>query len=332
MSLWYRTGTISITNGTSALTGVGTAWVANVSPGMMVVYDRQIIGEVQSVNSNTSITLATAYAGTTISGGAYAIANLGAVRDGLIAAVNDALAAFQAEQDGPLSGRFGDGTLAEPGLAFLADLNTGFRRPAADQIGMVTGGVQRALLSSAAMQVDVPVTGTAVQSSATDTTAGRLMKVGAFGLGIADSIPAPASIDTLTATGFYRYATGVTGAPSSAGIVLHMARLSSSGASGFMQVAFGVSSQIFVRHLTDTVGPVWSAWTEVTTALNVGAHYAALAAGAVGSHLVLTNTSGSAIAQGATVAGSALTPSQSGTWMALSSVAAASSTVFRRVS
>ncbi|WP_439526172.1 hypothetical protein [Roseovarius mucosus] len=149
MSLWYRTGTISITNGTSALTGVGTAWVANVSPGMMVVYDRQIIGEVQSVNSNTSITLATAYAGTTISGGAYAIANLGAVRDGLIAAVNDALAAFQAEQDGPLSGRFGDGTLAEPGMAFLADLNTGFRRPAADQIGMVTGGVQRALLSSA---------------------------------------------------------------------------------------------------------------------------------------------------------------------------------------
>ncbi|MAN98206.1 hypothetical protein [uncultured Roseovarius sp.] len=151
MSLWYRTGTINLTNGSTALTGTGTAWVANVSPGMMVVYDRQIIGEVQSVNSNTSITLAVAYAGTTISGGAYAIANLGAVRDGLIAAVNDALAVFQAAQDGPLSGRFGDGTLSEPGLAFLADLNTGFRRPAADQIGMVTGGVQRALLSSAGL-------------------------------------------------------------------------------------------------------------------------------------------------------------------------------------
>lgn len=151
MSLWYRTGTINLSNGSTALTGTGTAWVANVSPGMMVVYDRQIIGEVAAVVSDTSITLATAYAGTTISGGAYAIANLGAVRDGLISAVNGALAVFQAAQDGALSGRFADGTLAEPGLAFLSDINTGFRRPAADQIGMVTGGVQRALLSSAGL-------------------------------------------------------------------------------------------------------------------------------------------------------------------------------------
>lgn len=210
MSLWYRTGTINLTNGSTALTGTGTAWVANVSPGMMVVYDRQIIGEVAAVVSDTSIALATAYAGTTISAGDYAIANLGAVRDGLISAVNDALAVFQAAQDGALSGRFGDGTLAEPGLAFLADLNTGFRRPAADQIGMVTGGVQRALLSSAAFNLSVPITGSAVQSSPTDTTAGRVLTVGAFGLGgVAPSVDGSANaLDNLPlANGLWRVPT-----------------------------------------------------------------------------------------------------------------------------
>nr|WP_296429720.1 hypothetical protein [Roseovarius sp. BRH_c41] len=151
MSIWYRTGTISITSGSAALTGSGTAWLANAAPGMMVVRNGVIVGEVLTVNSNTSITLAVAYTGTTISGGSYAIANLGAVRAGLIAAFNDVMSVFAAAQAGPLSGRFGDGTLAEPGMAFLADLNTGFRRPAADQIGMVTGGVQRALLSSAGL-------------------------------------------------------------------------------------------------------------------------------------------------------------------------------------
>ncbi|WP_297772652.1 ubiquitin-activating E1 FCCH domain-containing protein [uncultured Roseovarius sp.] len=99
MGIWYRAGTISVTNGTADLTGSGTAWVANVSPGMMVVYNREIIGEVQAVNSDTSITLAIAYAGMTISGGEYAIANLGGVRTGLTAAVQKALDALNDAQD-----------------------------------------------------------------------------------------------------------------------------------------------------------------------------------------------------------------------------------------
>tara|TARA_R100000789_G_scaffold28740_2_gene32170 strand:- start:346 stop:1386 length:1041 start_codon:yes stop_codon:yes gene_type:complete len=160
MSAWYRAGTISVPNGSTTLTGSGTAFVANVSAGMMVVANNQIIGEVAAVVSNTQITLAVAYAGTTLSGANYAIANLGAVRNSLITAVQDLTALVEAAQDGALSGRFGDGTLAEPGMAFLADLNTGFRRPASDQIGMVTGGVQRALLSSTALTLAVPIAGT----------------------------------------------------------------------------------------------------------------------------------------------------------------------------
>lgn len=331
MSLWYRTGTINLTNGSTALTGTGTAWVANVSPGMMVVYDRQIIGEVQSVNSNTSITLATAYAGTTITGGAYAIANLGAVRDGLISAVNDALAAFQAEQDGALSGRFGDGTLSEPGIAFLADINTGFRRPADDQIGMVTGGVQRALLSSAALNLAVPITGSAVQSSPTDATAGRVLLNAAHGLGAA--IPtAVTDLNDAMLNGWHGYGSTATNRPfTQGGAVLVI----SSTAARTMQIAYEHNTgKMAARFISDTApsSGAWQPWVEITTASNIGAQIGALASGAVGTHLILTNNSGATVAQGATVAGSNLTPTQSGTWRALASVANAATTTFRRVS
>ncbi|WP_297772649.1 hypothetical protein [uncultured Roseovarius sp.] len=170
MGLWYRTGTISVTNGTADLTGSGTAWVANAAPGMMVVHDREIIGEVQAVNSNTSITLASAYVGTTISDAEYAIANLGAVRDGLIEAVQEVVTVLGAAQDGALAGRFDDGTLSEPGLAFADDIDTGFYRPGANRI-------------AATKVLEAPSFGGAgVQSSNGDLAVGRVMLTGAGGI------------------------------------------------------------------------------------------------------------------------------------------------------
>jgi len=108
-----------------------------------------------------------------------------------------------------------------------------------------------------------------VQSSPTDTTTGRVLLNRAHGLGETSAAPNPASLDTVTAIGFYRYTSSSTGAPSSAGVVLHMTRLASANASGFLQIAFGIGSQVFVRHLTNTVGPEWSAWTEIFTKANI---------------------------------------------------------------
>ena len=108
---------------------------------------------------------------------------------------------------------FTDGSAAAPSIVFTDDADTGFFRIGANQIGMTTGGTQRVGLSNTAMQVDVPINGTAVQSNATDTTANRLMAVGAFGLGAAN----PPTITDFTAAlqpGFYDYAeNSATGAP-----------------------------------------------------------------------------------------------------------------------
>lgn len=69
----YTTGTISITTATATVTGSGTSWLANASAGEYIR-----IGEdlylIQSVDSNTSITLSSTYIGVTISGKTYGIA------------------------------------------------------------------------------------------------------------------------------------------------------------------------------------------------------------------------------------------------------------------
>lgn len=103
------------------------------------------------------------------------------------------------------------GTAAAPALAFPGDADTGIYRSAANTLGLSAGGTARALLSSSAFQIDVPVTGTAVQSSVTDTTAGRLALVGAFGLGQTGLLSALGDVNsTSTATGWWYYNSGTT--------------------------------------------------------------------------------------------------------------------------
>lgn len=59
----YSTGTISASRGSTAVTGAGTAWLANAEPGMFLFastddgYTDTLVGTVLSVNSDTSLTL-----------------------------------------------------------------------------------------------------------------------------------------------------------------------------------------------------------------------------------------------------------------------------------
>jgi hypothetical protein len=105
-------------------------------------------------------------------------------------------------------------------LRFAADTDTGMRRPAANQIGLVTAGVQRAVLSTTALQVDVPVTGTAVQTGSHDATPGRLARSfatgGLFGWGVAQGGSlgrAIADANAATTTGLYATGAATTNLP-----------------------------------------------------------------------------------------------------------------------
>ena len=166
-----------------------------------------------------------------------------------------------------------NGTAAAPSLAWLSDPDTGFYRAGANQLGIAVGGVMRALLSGSAFQLNVPMTGTAVQSTPDDKTAGKLMPVGAFGLGAADT-PGITNFTQEIAPGFYRYyeqsAINAPGSGSSYGGYVFVNRLDGSG--GTLFLAFRATATIGNRKAwlgirTSSTGTV--TWTPLYIGGNV---------------------------------------------------------------
>jgi hypothetical protein len=121
--------------------------------------------------------------------------------------------------------------------------------------------------------VNTSLTGTAVTQNATDTTAGRLTKVGDFGLGQIGnlSLSSGDSLDALRILGFFRYQAATTGRPpaSSSGVVLHLVRLGGDGVGAHTQFATGVGSDQYIRSMVDSSGN-WSPWNLIYTSGNTG--------------------------------------------------------------
>jgi hypothetical protein len=168
------------------------------------------------------------------------------------------------------SGTFNVGAVATPSIAFTGDPNTGFYWVGADQIGMATNAVRRVLLSTTAMQIDLPITGTAVQSSAVDTTAGRMMAVGAFGLGAIGSVPLLAALDATTIPdGDARYDATTTGTYPAGVTAANLGTVSmfrATATSGFMVLQPANSNLMYVRRLATT----WQAWQQCLTVPDAG--------------------------------------------------------------
>ena len=76
---WYKTGTINVTKNSNIVTGVGTKWInqlSGVSAGRMLILQtsKQIeIYEIESVQSDTQLTLSDSYSGETLKGLKYKI-------------------------------------------------------------------------------------------------------------------------------------------------------------------------------------------------------------------------------------------------------------------
>lgn len=74
----YSTGTVSVTNGSTAVGGTGTAFMANVDVGMLLqVGNGTRYYLVTAVNSDTSLTIKDAYEGSTNAAAAYTLSPLG---------------------------------------------------------------------------------------------------------------------------------------------------------------------------------------------------------------------------------------------------------------
>ncbi len=148
MSGWYSTGTVAVTNGSATVTGSGTAWTANVRQGWGFQGPDGRAYQVLAVVSDTQITLARNYAGSTLAGQQYDLfPTQGEVRD-LAAQAAALVAAVGAMVSGAGAGKFSAGTAALPGVAASTDLDTGIAWLAANVLGISTGGVERMRITS----------------------------------------------------------------------------------------------------------------------------------------------------------------------------------------
>lgn len=187
---WPKTGTVSVTNGSAVVTGTGTSFFGSAQAGWGFVGPDGRVYEVLTADSPTQITLASNYQGATAAGQVYSLFPTMSLAHDLVASVQALISNYQAIADGPGAGLF-------PGLiSYQADQDTGVSNPSANEIGLDAGGALQLALKAGFAR------GAAVQSSATDNTAGKLLTADAFG--IAKSSPIPnGNVDNAVVGGTY---------------------------------------------------------------------------------------------------------------------------------
>jgi hypothetical protein len=156
------------------------------------------------------------------------------------------------------------GTPAAPAISFVGDTNTGLFQNAADTISFATGGTQRARLSATGLEVTGTLTGTAVQSSPTDTSAGRMLVVGAFGLG-AGELANVNDPNTLTTSGKYRVFNAAN-MPTTGSFVLDHAQRFSGQAVQSCWLLFS-PQRIYIRHFNSGAWTTWRIFSETIGAV-----------------------------------------------------------------
>jgi hypothetical protein len=138
---WYKTGTISVTNGSATVTGAGTVWIANAQIGEALYAPDGRLYEITNIASDTSMTITPAYLGSTQTGQAYTIVPSQSYIRELAAQAADLVNNYSTIANTIGQGKFPDGTISDLGFKFSDDLDTGFFRSGANEVTFVAGGV-----------------------------------------------------------------------------------------------------------------------------------------------------------------------------------------------
>ena len=210
---WYKTGTISVTNGSATVTGSGTSWVANAEVGEALYAPDGRLYEIINIASDTSMTITPAYLGSNQTGQNYTIVpSQSYIRD-LAAQAADLVNNYSTIANTIGVGKFPDGTLADPAFKFSDDLDTGFYRSADNEVTFVAGGVAQfkydtngiSFVGSAGLDLDVlKIDGTTVTATAAELNILDGATVTTSELNVLDGITATTAelniLDGVTAT------------------------------------------------------------------------------------------------------------------------------------
>lgn len=171
-----RTGTVTLVQGSHDVVFVGLDLIANKVEGGWNFYGGDGLAmEIAGVVDATTLTLVDPYRGASGAGQSYSIEQTGGVSAQIAQGIVNMYADVVAVRDVVGKGLFGDGSAATPGMRFVADQDTGLRRPGSNAMALVTGGVDR-LLALADGTIEVPG---AIRASGIDFPAMQYLRNGA---------------------------------------------------------------------------------------------------------------------------------------------------------
>ena len=227
---WLRGGTVAVTNGSTTVVGTNADFAANSKVGDAFIGPDGFNYEIGNVASATVISIIPAYKGPTASGVAYAIMPV----QGYPKALADAFNNINLQWGVKLA------ALGTTGNYETLPINKGGTGAATQASAQVALGL-------------VPTTGPG------DTTAGRLLKVGDFGLGSTDLPDYAGNLNTLNATGFYVVVAAATNKP--AGETVGMVIVSSKFGSYSQQTYYALGTTTIYQRASSA--GVWTPWRKI---------------------------------------------------------------------
>jgi len=153
---WYKTGQITIDTAAGTITVAGTAydknrvvvgtggmdWVANVQPRQQINMPDNKGYEIESVPVANIIILARPYGGSSVVSPAdYDIVPIPSTIRDLVGQVATLVNEYAEVKANAGQGKFGDGTVEAPGIRYVADEDTGWRRTASGTQRAVANGI-----------------------------------------------------------------------------------------------------------------------------------------------------------------------------------------------
>lgn len=234
---WLRTGTVAVTSGSTTVTGTSTGFAANTRVGDAFIGPDGRQYELQNVASDTVISILPAYLGPTASGQPYAVMPVQGYQKLLADLVRDWTNQYGAKMAAL-------GTTGNYDLLPVNKGGTGGTDQAAGRTGLGLG-------TAAVANVTI---------GPSDMTAGRLLKVGDFGIGGDAPAPPGNSMDSRVGTGVYGWSGAWSGAPRSGAAGEYLMLQGAAVAKRASQLALSHDSdQIWFRRDTGGFAP----WREL---------------------------------------------------------------------
>ena len=201
---WYRTGTVTVTNNSDIVNGVGTDWISAAKEGETFLGPDNLPYEIAQLVSATQLRIRPAFRGNTAAGQSYAIMPTQSYMRDLSSQVSQLINNYAGVRDNAGTGKFAAGAAGSPSLRGLTDQDTGINFPGENLLDLYAGGVLQLGLDA----------GGGLRGVAAD----RMLKIGDFGIGstypLATGNPIPLDLDAWPAQGMRAMASHFLHAPS----------------------------------------------------------------------------------------------------------------------